>query len=93
MDAKKFFLVPLFPHTPITPDTQYTNPFSNSSMGDPTLSTMVSCKNPPLTGENTETKCGAETEGKPIQRLLHLRIHPIFSHQSQTLMQKPRSSC
>lgn len=61
MDAKKFFLVPLFPHTPITPDTQYTNPFSNSSMGDPTLSTMVSCKNPPLTGENTETKCGADT--------------------------------
>jgi hypothetical protein len=24
-----------------------------------------------------ETKCGAETEGKAIQRLLHLGIHPI----------------
>jgi hypothetical protein len=25
----------------------------------------------------TETKCGAETEGKAIQRLLNLGIHPI----------------
>ena len=24
-----------------------------------------------------ETKCGAETEGKAIQRLPHLGIHPI----------------
>jgi hypothetical protein len=30
-----------------------------------------------LTGANTETKCGAETEGKAIQRLSHLEIHPI----------------
>jgi hypothetical protein len=28
-------------------------------------------------GGNTETKHGAETEGKAIQRLPHLRIHPI----------------
>jgi hypothetical protein len=25
-----------------------------------------------------ETKCGVETEGKAIQRLSHLRIHPIY---------------
>jgi hypothetical protein len=30
-----------------------------------------------LTGANMETKCGAETKGKAIQRLLHLGIHPI----------------
>jgi hypothetical protein len=29
------------------------------------------------TGGDTETKCGAETEGMIIQRLPHLRIHPI----------------
>jgi hypothetical protein len=29
-----------------------------------------------LMGANKETKCGAETEGKPIQRLPHLRIQP-----------------
>jgi hypothetical protein len=38
-----------------------------------------------LTRGNTETKCGAETEGKAIQGLPHLRIHPIYSHQMQTL--------
>jgi hypothetical protein len=38
-----------------------------------------------LTGANTESKCGAETEGKAIQRLPHLGIHPKYSHQTQTL--------
>jgi hypothetical protein len=33
----------------------------------------------------TETKCGAETEGKAIQRLSHLGIHPIHRHQTKTL--------
>ena len=28
---------------------------------------------------NMETKCGAETKGKVIQRLPHLWIHPIYS--------------
>ena len=46
-----------------------------------------------LLGENTETKCGAETEGKAIQRLSHLGIHPIYSHQIQTLLWMPRSTC
>jgi hypothetical protein len=32
------------------------------------------------TGGNTETKCGAETEGKAIQRLSHLGIHSIYRH-------------
>ena len=39
-----------------------------------------------LTGGNMETKCGAETEGKAIQRLPHLGIHPINRHQTQTVL-------
>jgi len=35
-----------------------------------------------LTGGNTESKCGAETEGKAIQRLPHLWIHPIYRPQT-----------
>jgi hypothetical protein len=34
----------------------------------------------------TDTKCGAETEVMTIQRLPHLGIHPIYSHQTQTLL-------
>jgi hypothetical protein len=33
-------------------------------------------------GENMETKCDSETKGKAIQRLPHLGIHPIYSHQT-----------
>jgi hypothetical protein len=46
-----------------------------------------------LTGANMEMKCGAETEGKAIQRLPHLGIHPKCSHQTQTLLLMPRSTC
>jgi hypothetical protein len=39
-----------------------------------------------------ETKCEAETEGKAIQRLqIYLQIHPIYSHQTQTLLCMPTS--
>jgi hypothetical protein len=41
----------------------------------------------------TETKCGAETEGMTIQRLPHLGIHPIYNHQTQTLLWMPTSDC
>ena len=34
-----------------------------------------------LIGGNMETKCGAETEGKAIQRLPHLGIHPVYNHK------------
>jgi hypothetical protein len=36
-----------------------------------------------LTRGNRETKCGAETERKAIQRLPHLGIHPIYNHQTR----------
>ena len=41
----------------------------------------------------TETKFGAETEGKTIQRLLYLGIHPIYNHQTQTLLHTPERFC
>jgi hypothetical protein len=41
----------------------------------------------------TETKCGAETERMTIQRLAHLGIHPIYNHQTQTLLLMPTSAC
>jgi hypothetical protein len=37
-------------------------------------------------GADMETNLRAETERKAIQRLLHLGIHPIYSHQMQTLL-------
>ena len=44
-------------------------------------------------GSNMETKCEAETEGKVIQRLHYLGIHPIYSNQTQTLLWMPTSAC
>jgi hypothetical protein len=41
----------------------------------------------------TETKFGADTEGKTIQRLPHLGIHPIYNHQTQTLLHMPERFC
>jgi hypothetical protein len=40
-----------------------------------------------------ETKCGAETEGKTIQRLPHPGIHHIYSHQAQTVLWMTTSTC
>jgi hypothetical protein len=37
----------------------------------------------------TETKFGAKMKGWTIQRLPHLWIHPIISHQTQTLLHMP----
>jgi len=46
-----------------------------------------------FTRGNTEMKCGAETEGKAIQRLPQLGIPPICSHQTQSLLLMPRNAC
>jgi hypothetical protein len=46
-----------------------------------------------LIGGNMETKCGAEPEGKAIHILTYLGIHPIYSYQTQTLLQIPGSVC
>jgi hypothetical protein len=44
-------------------------------------------------GGHTETKCGAETAEKAIQRLPHLEIHSIYSYQTLTLLWMPTSAC
>jgi hypothetical protein len=41
----------------------------------------------------TETKFGAETEGRTIQRLPHLGTHPINNEQTQTLLHMPARFC
>jgi hypothetical protein len=41
----------------------------------------------------TETKFGAKTKGWNIQRLPYLGIHPIISHQMQTLLHMPARFC
>jgi len=41
----------------------------------------------------TETKFGAETKGWTIQRLPHQVIHPLISHQMQTLLHMPARFC
>ena len=45
-----------------------------------------------LTGANMEIKYGAETEGKAIQCLSHLGIHPIYNHQTPTMLWIPIST-
>ena len=56
-------------------------------------SVLLSRGNKILMGGERETKCGAETERKAIQRLSYLRIHPINSHQTPTLLWMTRSAC
>ena len=46
----------------------------------------------PMEGD-IETKCEAETEQMTIQRLPHLVIHPIYNHQTQTLLWMPTRVC
>jgi hypothetical protein len=41
----------------------------------------------------TETKFRAERERRTIQRLPHLGIHPIYNHQTQTLLHMPARFC
>ena len=40
---------------------------------------------------DTETNHGSETEGKTMQRLLYLWVHPTYSYQTQTLLWMPAS--
>jgi hypothetical protein len=46
----------------------------------------------PMEG-GTETKFGAEMKGRTIQKLPYPRIHPINSHQTQTLLHMPATFC
>jgi hypothetical protein len=44
-------------------------------------------------GRRYRDKGGVETEGKAIQRLSQLGIHPTYSYQTQTLFSMPPSAC
>jgi hypothetical protein len=46
----------------------------------------------PMEG-GSETKFGAEMEGRAIQRLAHLGIRPINNHQTQTLLHMAARFC
>jgi hypothetical protein len=43
-----------------------------------------------LSKGKTEIKIGAQAEGKAMKRLAQLGIHPICSHQTQTVFLMPR---
>jgi hypothetical protein len=46
----------------------------------------------PMEG-STETKFGVEMEGRTIQKLPHPGIHPLYNHQTQTLLHIPARFC
>jgi hypothetical protein len=43
--------------------------------------------------EVTETKFGAETVERTIQKVPYLGIHPIYNHQTQTVLHIPARFC
>jgi hypothetical protein len=51
---------------------------------DQSVGASVLFRSDPMVGD-TEAKCGEETEGKAIQRLSYLGIHPIYHYQTQTV--------
>ena len=77
------------------PNIQFTDHMKLKKKEDQSVDASVLLRrgNKILTGGNMKTKYGAEPKGKVIQRLPHLDIHPIYSHQTQTLLQMPRSAC
>ena len=77
------------------PKRQFTDQMKLKKKKDQTVDASVLLRrgNKILKGGNMETQCGAETKGKAIQKLPHLEIHPIYRHQTQTLLWMPRSAC
>jgi hypothetical protein len=64
------------------PKIQFTEHMKLKKKKDKSVDALVLLKkgNKILTGRNTKTHCGAETEGKATQRLPHLVIHLMYSH-------------
>ena len=77
------------------PKIQFTEHIKLEKKKDQSMDASVLLRrgNKILIGRNMETKCGTETEGKAIQRLPHLGIHSIYTHQTRTLLWMPRSAC
>jgi hypothetical protein len=74
---------------PKIPKIQFTDHIKLKKKEDQSVdaSLLLRRGNKILTGGNMEIKCGAETEGKAIQRLSYLGIHPIYCSQTQILLQ------
>jgi hypothetical protein len=70
------------------PNIQFTDQMKLKKKEDQSVDTLVLLRrgNKIPMGGVTETKCGAETEGKTIQRLPHLGLHP-------NIVTKPRPHC
>jgi hypothetical protein len=70
------------------PKIQFTDHMKLKNKEDQSVGALVLLRreNKILIGANNETRCGAETEGKVIQKLPHLGYHSINSHQTQTLV-------
>jgi hypothetical protein len=86
--------VNISPETQNTQDTIYKTQ-ENQEEGRPMCGTSLLLRignKIPMKGV-TETKFGAKTKGWTIQRLPHPGIHPIISHQTQTLMHMPARFC
>ena len=66
------------------PKIQFTDHMKLKRKEDQSVGALVLLRrgNKILTRANAETKFGAETERKAIQRLPHLGIYPIYSHQT-----------
>jgi hypothetical protein len=64
------------------PKIQFTDHMKLKKKDDQNVGASVLLRkgNKMLKEGNMETKCGAEIEGKAIQRQPHLEIHPIYSH-------------
>ena len=73
--------------------TKFTDNMKLKKKEDQSVNGLVLLKRRNKILKNGATKCGAETEGKAIQRLSPLGIHLICSHQTQTLLWMPRNAC
>ena len=69
----------------ITKRTNKKRPISGSCQQVLIQSILEGGNKTPIEGV-TETKCGVETEEMTFQRLTQLGIHPIYNHQTQTLL-------
>jgi hypothetical protein len=68
------------------PKIQFTDHMKLKKKEDQSVEASVLLRrgNKIIMGAKMETKCRAGSEGKAIQRLPHLGIHPVYSHQNPT---------
>ena len=73
--------------------TQFTNQMKLKKKEGQNMDTLILLGMANKIPTEGDKKCGAESEGKTIQRLPHLGIHPIYSYKTQTLSWMPTSAC